>query len=123
MTAHQTRSETAHTPRNGLAATLMLTAVLLASTSPAVAYITSAQDHPLVFNASLRLGMAGGFLALTIALYGRTPFTVLREFVRRPAPLVHWGPTAAMVGTTDYLLYTLANQRISPDAAVPLMET
>ena len=114
---------TAHSPRNGLAATLMLTAVLLASTSPAAAYITSAHDHPLIFNATLRLGMAGGFLALTIALYGTLPLNVAREFIRRPSALVHWGPAAAMFGTTDYLFYALATQRIGPAAAVPLMET
>ena len=101
----------------------MLAAVLLASTSPAAAYISSAHEHALVFNASLRLGMAGGFLAITLAFYRGETLREIRYLANNPRLLLQWGPATVIVATADYLLYALATRHINPAAAVALMET
>ena len=101
----------------------MLAAVLLASTSPVAAYLSSAQEHPFTFNASLRLGMAGGFLMVTLALYRGAVLREAMHLARNPRLLLRWGPAAALIGTGDYMLYALATRHIGPGAAVALMET
>ena len=109
--------------RNGTAAALLLAAVLLASTSPAAAVIADGDQTPFLFNASLRLGTAAGFAAITIGIFRGRLAGELRNLARCPELLREWGPLAAVVGTLEYTLYAMATKNIDPAIAVTLMET